>query len=841
MRPRRSSLPYGGGPPFRLTPVADRREHADRLRDGLAAVAAGLSDQSGVQKDVGIEAKRRGVTMVALSRVGQELATGNARRSRSKGLQLLSVRRGADAESKRGRDRGIYFVTSNALKSLNRALATYETWREDDDLDQGFVEFGDELGMHTNGVPADRRINRPSQFKLFESAASFRVATIEDLWTDTLDNFPRDKGLAEWEVWVRSESIGQFAAAVLELGLDTTGRPSDFVDVAIYNVVATRAQLGRLIVGSAAVVELRGASNFLAEHVDLEPTARLAQVDGIAARVTPAPPAAPWVTLLDTGVQRAHPLLAPALPANRCTAVAPAWDAHDADGHGTKMAGVALYGDLADVAAGQGPVPLPVGLESVAVFSPPSPVKLPARDAIRRGVLGCERSRVHPRVYCLAATVVGEAEDGRPSSTSATLDALAFNDGKATRLFCVAVGNVNTTALEPYQVALYAGLNEEHGIQSPAQALNVLSVGAATRKCSGPEPLADDGDLSPRSRTAQAWAADRPHKPDILMEGGNHGVDPGGATSRPHAPDMVATTSRDPVRRPITFTGDTSAACAAAAGLAGRLMARYPAMRAETVRGLIVHNAQWTDAMLARQQALVRGGMTQERAWRRLLDCFGWGIPDEERVFWSAGNALTLIAEDEISPYGRKQGKGITLKEMKSLRLPWPDDALRALGGQEVELRCTLSYFVAPDPHSAGLDRLALYPSHRLKFDFQRSGEDETRTLRRVNKAVSAQPGEAERDEGWLLGWQNRARGTLNHDIWRGPAYQLVGRRLVTVVPIRGWWAVNGSADAEDTPLPFSLIVSIRTPEQTADLVAEARTKVPATATLVDVPSIIRV
>ena len=390
-------------------------------------------------------------------------------------------------------------------------------------------------------------------------------------------------------------------------------------------------------------------------------------------------------------------------------------------------------------------------------------------------------------------------------------------------------------------MADYQGLNEEHGIQSPAQALNVLSVGAATRKCSGPSPLADDGGLSPRSRTAQIWAAERPHKPDILMEGGNHGIDPGGKTSRPHVPDMVATTSNKPVERPITFTGDTSAACAAAAGLAGSVMARYPAMRPETVRGLIVHNARWTDAMLARRQALIAAGMSPDRASREILDCFGWGIPDEERVFWSADNALTLVVEDHITPYARKPGKSVTLKEMKSFHLPWPDDALKGLGAQEVQLRCTLSYFVQPDPHSAGLDRPGLYPSHRLKFDFQRQDESEAKAVRRVNKAAAEAPGASEPDPGWVLGWQNRARGTLNHDIWTGPAYQLANRRLVTVVPIRGWWAASRAVEAEEQALPFSLIVSIRTPATAVDLVAEVRQKVPANAKLVDTPSVIKV
>ena len=74
-------------------------------------------------------------------------------------------------------------------------------------------------------------------------------------------------------------------------------------------------------------------------------------------------------------------------------------------------------------------------------------------------------------------------------------------------------------------------------------------------------------------------------------------------------------------------------------------------MRPETVRGLLAHCAEWTPAMHARRQAMISAGMAEDNATLATLDCFGWGIPDEERVFWSADNALTLIVEDELRPY----------------------------------------------------------------------------------------------------------------------------------------------------------------------------------------------
>ena len=826
-RASESFEPYGGGSIQRPSAVADREKHAGRLRGDLGRLADEAEAAREAQASVGVPKNNRGLTVTITARAAEQLVVGDSRRANSRGMQLLNVQRRHGVNGGPRQDRAVYYLSSSAIEALEKSLLEYETWEvpEDDE---------DEWEPSEPELPSGDR--RPRNFWLFESAESFRTAKIEDLWTDEPESFPHKKGAVEWEIWVRSSMKLAFESTVAQLNIQLTGEASEFVDILVYNGSTTKQTLAKLIARSAAVVELRAASNFIAEHVDLPPTARLAQIRSIVARVVAPPSAAPWVSLLDTGVNPASALLAPALPKGRCRAVTSMWDPYDADGHGSKMAGIALYGDLGTIASGTGRIPLEIGLESIAVFNPGSAVRIPARDAISRGVIRAEQDEAHTRVYCLAATAVGEPEDGRPGATSGTLDRLAFNNGITTRLFCVAVGNVTTTADQPYQVSSYVNLNRDHGIQSPAQALNVLSVGALTNKCSGPAPVADAGGLSPRSRTAQAWDG-RAHKPDILMEGGNHGRDPGGQTSRPHGPDMIATTSNKP--NSITLTGDTSAACAAAARLAARVMARYPAMRTETVRGLLAHNADWTPAMLARRQAMISTGTPELNATLATLDCFGWGVPDEERVFWSASNALTLIAEDELRPYKRDEGKGITLKEMKAFRLPWPDAGLRALGAMEIELRCTLSYFIQPDLHSAGLARRQFYPSHGLKFDLQRFEESEARALRRVNKAVTTLDPDTD-DNGWLLGWKKRVRGTLHHDIWRGPAYQLVGRRLINVTPIRGWWAVSSQIEPQDVPVRFSLIVSIRTAETENDLVAEVRNAVPARL-LVDVPSLIRV
>ncbi|MFH5925366.1 S8 family peptidase [Roseomonas xinghualingensis] len=714
---------------------------------------------------------------------------------------LLGVRRRWTADGDRSRsnqavDEARFFVTERGIENMLANLDDYVDWRTG---------------------------RRPRNFFLFESADGFHGSTVEEYWTDDEAKLPTATASAEWEIWTRRSLEGAFVAAADDIGVDFEGGVTRFVDVDVRTLIGTRSDVERLIEESAAVVELRGASSFVSPEETAVLRDRVAGVEEAAARVRPARRGAPVVTLLDTGVNRRNPLLRQSLPASRCHAARPEWDVNDADGHGTKMAGVALYGDLDDVLNGIEETELEIALESVVVSAPRDPRRLPAREALAAAIELVERTSL-PRVFCLAATAVGEAEDGRPTSTSATLDALAYADGTATRLVCTAVGNVQTSAIRPYRVSHYATHNVDHGVQSPAQALNALSVGAATNKCSTANLLAPPGGLAPTSRTTQAWQVSHPRKPDIVMEGGNHFIDVGGRTSIPHVPDMVRTTSRD-LARLVTVTGETSAATAAAARLACRARARYPSMRAETIRALMVNSARWTEEMERLLVFHVGRGLSEAKAAGQVLKCFGWGIPDEERLFWSADDALTMVVEDTLRPF-MLTGTYVRMGQMKSFRLPWPDQALEALGATPIEMRCTLSYFIEPDPGEFTAGRRELYASHRLKFDLKRHGETDDQALARFNNDVEAEPGGAG-EIGWLLGSRLRTRGSLQQDVWKGRAYQLRDRNLLMVAPNRGWWA-RRARGKYDRDVHFSLVVTITSPEVQTSLYTEVLTQVEA-------------
>ena len=148
----------------------------------------------------------------------------------------------------------------------------------------------------------------------------------------------------------------------------------------------------------------------------------------------------------------------------------------------------------------------------------------------------------------------------------------------------------------------------------------------------------------------------------------------------------------------------------------------------------------------------------------RLLRTFGYGTPDRERLFYSAGNVLTLIAQDSLQPFFEDEEGGIKTRDIKFHTLPWPRDALLALPlNAEVQLRVTLSYFIEPSPGERGWDRKYGYASHSLRFKVIRAAE----TLNEFKLRVNAHRSDEDYDEdhvgetgNWALGVKGPTNGS---------------------------------------------------------------------------------
>jgi hypothetical protein len=271
--------------------------------------------------------------------------------------------------------------------------------------------------------------------------------------------------------------------------------------------------------------------------------------------------------------------------------------------------------------------------------------------------------------------------------------------------------------------------------------------------------------------------------------------------------------------------GETSAATALAAFLSARVMADKPELWAETIRGLVIHSAEWTPVMKAVLKQYPRAEGKQV-----LLRRFGYGVPDLNRALYSNGKDVTIVIEDEIAPFMLEKGI-IKFRDMNLHRLSWPRQELEKLGDQTVEIRITLSYFIEPNPGERGWTKRHGYGSHGLRFALKRGVETEDEFRGRINRAAREEgKGStlAGSDPGWLLGPRLSTKGSIHSDIWSGSAAELSARDAIGIYPVGGWWKENKSLGRYDQPARYALVVSIRAESGKIDIYTPVMTAIQA-------------
>jgi hypothetical protein len=694
---------------------------------------------------------------------------------------------------------------------------------------------------------ATTNLPRPRNKDLVDRIDAIRLATLRSLWTDSPGDFPEGNDAVWWELWLRRhddlewDRMTLFAAAV---DLTLLDRRLTFPDRIVALCRATPGVLARGLDSLDDLAELRKPRPLAGELPELDLAGQIGLAEGLAQRTTPAGAHFAAAAILDTGIFQGHPLLTSSLAPGDCHRLNPAWRLDDERGHGTQMAGLALYGSVAEVLSNGLPVQLSHRLESVRIL-PPLPLTNPPElygsltgEAVSRLEIAAPNRR---RALVLAVTApTSDASPspetpavGQPTSWSASIDALAAGLGvtgtannlvflrdvedQPRRLFVISMGNVTEF------VENHLARSDVEAAQDPAQAWNGLAVGAFTELSAivdptfaGWSPLAEPGELSPLSRTSVAFNRVWPAKPDIVVEGGNVAVSPE-QTDFDTPPDLQLVTTRtmaaDP--RPFTTVNATSAATAQAGHIAAAVLSGYPDLWPEAVRALVIHSAEWTPAMEARFPAA-----TTRQSRDVLRRRYGMGVPSLERALKSATDAVTLVVQDTIHPFDN-EGR---MREMHIHQLPWPTSVLEDLGEVNVRLRVTLSYFIEPNPGRRGWVQRYAYPSHGLRFALKHQTETIQRFRQRLNVRAREEdegwtPQQAVADgAGWTFGPDLRTKGSLHTDIWTGTAVDLASRGIVAVYPVSGWWKQRPDLDRSDKGARYSLVVSISAPETEVDL-----------------------
>lgn len=694
---------------------------------------------------------------------------------------------------------------------------------------------------------------------LVEGIESIRRATIRELWTDPEDSFPADLSQTRWwEVWLRKrdgKELERFTAFAARHELHTSQHYLGFSDRTVVLLNASANQLAETFRSLDDLAELRRPHDVASFLTELSASEQAEWVEDLRRRLRPAANDAPVVCILDTSVQDDHPLLADSISPGDRHVADPTWRLGPVHAHGTEMAGLALYGDLHRAVTDLGTVHLGHRLESVKF--------LPDTGSNHRDLYGAVTARAvdrpeiqapdRARVFMLAVTAPRPASSkmtadsdptlqvGKPTSWSASIDALAFGraiddtDPKLTyldreepskpRLFVISAGNIRDLNATDDHLSR----SDLEPVEDPAQSWNAITVGAysgrddmsgAPASFVGYRPIAPRGELSPVSRTSVVFDRKKwPFKPDVVADGGNVAASPDKTElDTPENLALLTTRLRSPGHGFFTTTRETSAATAQVAAIAADVYAAYPALRPETVRALIVHSAEWTDAMRARFAA--ESSKSQRVS---LLRRYGMGVPDARRALRSASDALTLVTQAVIHPFEREgaNNSGKT-REMNLHELPWPITELEALGETQVRLRVTLSYFIEPNPSSRGWTGRYVYPSHGLRFATRRPEDSILSFRQRINRRArndGERPLTLDTEDGWWFGSnQQQAPGSLHTDIWEGPAVKLASKGAIAVYPVAGWWKNRANADQSSRGVNYSLVVSIESPEVEVDL-----------------------
>lgn len=503
------------------------------------------------------------------------------------------------------------------------------------------------------------------------------------------------------------------------------------------------------------------------------------------------------IAVLDSGVISGHPLIEQAF--GEAISLVRGVDPNDETGHGTGVAGFALYGDVERCLEQRRFVTRLRVLSGKVLTGRDDEYdrRLIASQVIDAVTYFCDE--LGCRIFNLSFGDALQPYDGRHvKGLAAVLDELARAKGI---LFVVSGGNFPGTEEVPgdwreeYPGYLFT---REARIIDPAPALNALTVGSLARydqdrnaarwpQDVNRQPIARADQLSPFTRTGPG--PNGAIKPDLVEYGGNVAVDLGtGGAPRFNQPDPNI--SEIGVKH--SFAGDrlfapligTSFATPKITNLAGRLLCDYPDASANLLRALILLHATWPEnaaSLLERPE---------QPGFELGFYSYGYGRPDADKTIYSLESCVTVVAEERI---GHDQ--------THFFEIPLPEDFL-TLGRGERAIRVALAY--CPPCRSTR----KTYKGSKIGFKIV--VENDLETLSRRFREGSDLDNIAEWS-GFVPGSQLRNKGTamasskkISAVNRKSPFHN--GKRLFVVVThqVEGW-AVDLVNDQE----PYSLAVAL--------------------------------
>ncbi|MDO9537824.1 MAG: S8 family peptidase [Thermoplasmata archaeon] len=384
----------------------------------------------------------------------------------------------------------------------------------------------------------------------------------------------------------------------------------------------------------------------------------------------------PLACIVDSGVFSGHPLLRKGMILEERDLGSGEENEADLNGHGTGVAGIVVYGDVARAMVTQEWEPK-VRICSAKVLkndpvwnNPVFPEEVRPESVLEEAIRYFHQER-HCRIFNLS---VGDSDKlyrgGRQFSWAEMLDNLSR---ELDIIIVVSAGNVHNPEIpngnsreEIQESARDQLLNSKHRLIDPGTAAICLSVGSIARR---EDPYDSSGGAMPRlavSRkkapsvfTRTGFGVAKALKPDLVAHGGNYALQqiPGGdKTWVPNDPNMGELTLRNSLKDGRWFKAFCGTSLAAphvthiAALIEHALKQQLgDSPSANLIRAMMVNSANVPENIVEwlRNSQDINDNREKPRKQEYLLRLVGFGEPQDD-ICWSHRNRVTLFAEDTL-------------------------------------------------------------------------------------------------------------------------------------------------------------------------------------------------